>query len=71
MVQLTDEDIKNIWDLLENLNDIFHDYEKFNNKEIINEFQIHYYPIIHKLYYETIWNILTDEQKLEFTGEEY
>lgn len=50
-MQLTNEDIKDIWILLEILNDIFHDPDKFNDKTIINQFQINYYPLIHKLYY--------------------
>ena len=69
-MQLTNEDIKDIWILLEILNDIFHDPDKFNDKTIINQFQINYYPLIHKLYYFTIWDKLTDEQQIEFTGEQ-
>ena len=49
-------------------------YMTILNKEdinIIKKFGDTYYPIIHKLYYKTLWNALTIEQRKEILGEDY
>lgn len=71
MINIDDDGIKELWLLLETLNDIFHDPDKFCDSNVILNFQKDFYPIIHKMYYDTLWNSLTRKQKSEFTGDEF
>ena len=68
---LNEEDIMEIYLLMDKLNEIFHDPSRSEDINIIKEFGDKYYPIIHKLYYKTLWNALTIEQRKEILGEDY
>lgn len=68
---LNKEDIMEIYLLMDKLNEIFHDPSRSEDINIIKEFGDTYYPIIHKLYYKTLWNALTIEQRKEILGEDY
>ncbi|QEY25356.1 hypothetical protein [Neisseria zalophi] len=68
---LNRDEIMEIYLLIEELNDIFHDPDRFGNINIIQKFGDEYYPTIHKLYYETLWNALTIDQRKEILGEDY
>lgn len=71
MKKLTENDILKLYLLLDKLNEIFHDPERASNQKIINRFIKNYYPTIHKLYYETIWNALSIMQRKEILGEDF
>ena len=62
---LNKEYIMEIYLLMDKLNEIFHDPSRSEDINIIKEFGDTYYPIIHKLYYKTLWNALTIEQRKE------
>ena len=68
---LNKEYIMEIYLLMDKLNEIFHDPSRSKDINIIKEFGDTYYPIIHKLYYKTLWNALTIEQRKEILGEDY
>ena len=68
---LNKEDIMEIYLLMDKLNEIFHDPSRSEDINIIKKFGDTYYPIIHKLYYKTLWNALTIEQRKEILGEDY
>lgn len=68
---LNKEDIMEIYLLMDKLNEIFHDPSRSEDINIIKKFGDIYYPIIHKLYYKTLWNALTIEQRKEILGEDY
>ena len=68
---LNKEYIMEIYLLMDKLNEIFHDPSRSEDINIIKEFGDTYYPIIHKLYYKTLWNALTIEQRKEILGEDY
>lgn len=71
MIDLSRENILEIYYLVEKLVEIFHDDERAHNRETINRFIADYYPSIHKLYYETIWNALTIEERQAILGADY
>ena len=71
MTILNKEDIMEIYLLMDKLNEIFHDPSRSEDINIIKKFGDAYYPIIHKLYYKTLWNALTIEQRKEILGEDY
>ena len=68
---LNKEDIMEIYLLMDKLNEIFHDPSLSEDINIIKKFGDAYYPIIHKLYYKTLWDALTIEQRKEILGEDY
>lgn len=68
---LNKEDIMEIYLLMDKLNEIFHDPSRSEDINIIKKFGDAYYPIIHKLYYKTLWDALTIEQRKEILGEDY
>ena len=68
---LNKEDIMEIYLLMDKLNEIFHDPSRSEDIDTIKKFGDKYYPIIHKLYYKTLWNALTIEQRKEILGEDY
>lgn len=68
---LNKEDIMEIYLLMDKLNEIFHDPARSEDINTIKKFGDTYYPIIHKLYYKTLWNALTIEQRKEILGEDY
>ena len=68
---LNKEDIMEIYLLIDKLNEIFHDPSRSEDINIIKKFGDAYYPIIHKLYYKTLWDALTIEQRKEILGEDY
>ncbi|MCQ9124041.1 MULTISPECIES: hypothetical protein [Rodentibacter] len=71
MKKLTEKDILKIYLLLDKLNEIFHDEERTLDQGIISRFADNYYPTIHKLYYETVWNALTVQQRKDILGEDF
>ena len=71
MKTLNKDNIMEIYMLMDKLNEIFHDPDRSGDITIIQKFGDEYYPIIHKLYYETLWNALTIEQRKEILGEDY
>ena len=68
---LNKEDIMEIYLLMDKLNEIFHDPSRSEDIDTIKKFGDKYYLIIHKLYYKTLWNALTIEQRKEILGEDY
>ena len=68
---LNKEDIMEIYLLMDKLNEIFHDPTRSEDVNVIKKFGDTYYPTIHKLYYKTLWNALTIEQRKEILGEDY
>lgn len=71
MEKLTEEDVLKLYLLLEKLNDIFHDPDRVTNQKIMDRFAENYYPTIHKLYYETLWNALTIQQRKDVLGADF
>lgn len=71
MIILNKEDIMEIYLLMDKLNEIFHDPKRSEDVNIMQKFGDTNYPIIHKLYYQTLWNALTTEQRKEVLGENY
>ncbi|QEY27096.1 hypothetical protein D0T92_01405 [Neisseria zalophi] len=68
---LNRDEIMEIYLLIEELNDIFHDSDRFGNINIIQKFVDEYYPTIHKLYYKILWNALTIDQRKQILEEDY
>ena len=68
---LNKEYIMEIYLLMDKLNEIFHYPSRSEYINIIKKIGYTYYPIIHKLYYKTLWNALTIEQRKEILGEDY
>ena len=68
---LNKEDIMEIYLLMDKLNEIFHDPTRSEDINVIKKFGDTYYPTIHKLYYKTLWNALTIEQRKEILGEDF
>ncbi|MCX2961650.1 hypothetical protein [Rodentibacter caecimuris] len=71
MKKLTEKDILKIYLLLDKLNEIFHDECRTRDLKIISSFAENYYPTIHNLYYETVWNALTIDQRKKILGEDF
>ena len=68
---LNQNDVMEIYLLMDKLNEIFHDPDRSGDINIVQKFGDEYYPLIHKLYYKTLWNALTLEQRKEILGEDY
>lgn len=52
------EELKELYLLLEELNEFFHQPENYLSSEKTNEFAKKIYPDINKMYYETVWDSL-------------
>ena len=60
------KDLFELYRLLEESNNFFHQPLNFNSIDGINEFARKYYPVIKEMYYKTIWNWLTEEEQEEW-----
>jgi len=54
-------DLKDLYMLLEELNDFFHQPDNYSSIEQVSRFAKKMYPEISKMYYETIWEMLPKE----------
>ncbi|ULJ62268.1 hypothetical protein MIS46_09935 [Wielerella bovis] len=70
MIALDKEDIFEIYILLDKLIETFRQNENIQDNKLLCEFIDEYFPLISKLYYETVWNALTIEQRKQIVGEE-
>ena len=59
-------EIKEVFELLEQMNDLFHQPLNYQNSELMNKFAEDKYPEIRKLYYETVWKWLPEEEKKHY-----
>lgn len=41
------------------------------NQKIVTRFAENYYPTIHKLYYETLWNALSIQQRKDILEQDF
>ena len=55
------KEIEEIYYLLEELNDFFHDPNKYSEGKKLDDFVLKVYPSINKAYYNTVWNWLPKE----------
>lgn len=63
-IKMEEKDLKRIYYLLEEVNDVFHDSFKFKDSKIMEDFATEYYPEIRDLYYHVVWDYLPrDEQE--------
>ena len=61
-VEIDVEELKKVYLLLEDLNDFFHQEEKYSD---IKNFADQNYKRIHECYYKTVWNWLPSDLKEE------
>lgn len=59
------DEIKRVFEFLEEINDLFHQPEKYKNPEIIADFAAEKYPEIKELYYKIVWNWLPEKTRNE------
>ena len=71
MIPLNRENHLELYYLLEELVSLFHDPDRYHNAMTIERFAENYYPLIHHLYYETVWNALSIEERKRILGEDY
>ncbi len=62
------EEVEELFDLLEKLNNFFHQSMNFDSQEKVEAFATQIYPEISKAYYETVWEWLPQEVKQEIEG---
>lgn len=68
-IEVSLEEIIEIFYLLEELNDFFHDPSKYSDKEAVERFITEKYPSINKGYYKTVWNWLPKDVQDKITAE--
>lgn len=72
MIPLTGENHLEIYYLPEELVRIFHDQDHPHDPAVTNWFVANYFPLMHHLYYETMWNALYHPAEREqVMGEDY
>ena len=64
-IEIKDNDLREIYLLLEEINHLFHQPLYYEDKEMVKKFAKKHYKTIHKLYYETFWNYLSEDVKNE------
>lgn len=68
---LNQDEIMEIYMLLKRLDETFKDMDCERDIDIADKFGDDNYPLIHKLYYKTIWNSLSIEQRKEILEEDF
>ncbi len=56
-------EIKEVFELLEEVQDLFHQPMKYKDEKVTEKFANENYNKIKKLYYETVWNWLPKEEQ--------
>lgn len=59
------EELKDLYLLLEELNDFFHQPENFKDSADIERFATKIYPGLKEMYYETVWSWLPKDLQEE------
>lgn len=67
-IEISLNEVKEVFYLLEELNAFFHDRGKYSDKESLQKFITKNYPLIHKGYYNTVWNWLPKDVQDEITS---
>ena len=67
-IQIPLKEIKEVFELLEEMNDLFHQQLKYKDTEVVSKFAKTNYPEIKKLYYTTVWNWLPEEEQNNYTN---
>lgn len=66
-VEIDIEEIKEVFFLLEELNDFFHQKDKYSDTKCVEKFADNIYPLLNKSYYDIVWNWFPQEVKKEIT----
>lgn len=62
-VSISVDEIKEVFELLEKINDLFHQPLSYRETEIVENFANSNYQEIKKLYYDTVWKWLPEEEQ--------
>lgn len=65
-VSISVEEIKEVFELLEKINDLFHQPLSYRETEIVENFADSNYQEIKKLYYDTVWKWLPEEEQKRY-----
>lgn len=60
------DELKQLFLLLEELNDFFHQPMNLEDSERVRAFAERVYPEIRTMYYETVWNALPEDMQTDF-----
>ena len=63
---MNEGDLRDLYLLLEDLNDFFHQPDNYASAADTSDFATTNYPRIRQMYYETVWNVLPESLKQEF-----
>lgn len=65
-IQVSLDEVKKVFLLLEDLNSFFHDPDKYGNVDSVKRFvESGMYQQVHAAYYETVWNWLPKDAQQE------
>ena len=64
--EIPEDEIVEILELLERLNNFFHEPMNFEGSEAAASFAQSVYPEVNKAYYETVWNWLSESRREKF-----
>jgi len=67
-IEIETEEAKEVFELLEELNDLFHQPISYENHEAVKTFAEKHYAKIHKLYYDTVWSWLPADIQNKYTS---
>ncbi|SIO06601.1 hypothetical protein SAMN02745824_2818 [Parasphingorhabdus marina DSM 22363] len=62
-VEVPVENVRDLFQLMEKMNDLFHQPRNLKDGKRIARFADENYPSIHKAYYEILWNLLPEEDR--------
>ena len=62
------DDLRDLYILLEELNDFFHQPDNYSSVEQVQRFAKKIYPDISKMYYETVWKSLPKDVQEELVN---
>ncbi len=64
-VEISIAEARRVFDLLEEMNNLFHQPMNFSNLEEMERFATAYYPEIRELYYQVVWDWLPEGMQSE------
>jgi len=63
------DDLIEIYLLIEEINDLFHQPLKYSDAELVSNFADTHYPQIKRIYYEVLWEYLPEEYRHSIEAE--
>ncbi len=64
-VEVDLEEVIRVFNLIEKMQAFMHQTEKYNDLNTRESFMRDYYPEVHSLYYDIVWDWLPEEKKKE------